>query len=1577
MTSDHDTPQELSPLKRALFAVKDLRARLEAMERVKTEPIAIVGMACRFPGGAVTLDRFWQILDQGIDAIREVPPDRWDVDEYFDPDPDAPGKTYSRGGGFLDEIDGFDAGFFGISPREVVSMDPQQRLLLEVTWEALENAGIAPPSLAGSQAGVFVGIGSNDYGQFSIQHNDPTRFDAYVGTGGASSVAAGRLSYILGLHGPAIALDTACSSSLVAVDLAVQQLRAGKCDLAIAGGVNAILSPATTVYLSRLHALSPSSRCKAFDASADGYVRGEGCGIIVLKRLSAAEAHGDSILAIIRGSATNHDGRSSGLTVPNGQAQQAVIRQALIDARLEPAQVQYIEAHGTGTPLGDPIELRAINAVLGVGRGQDAPLIVGTVKTNIGHLEAAAGIAGVIKVVLAMQHGYIPPSLHFHIPSPHIRWDELPVKVATACTPWPHGEGAAFAGVSSFGFSGTNAHVIIEAAPPGLAELPATDRSVHILTASAATLPALKQLAGQYGDYVDSHAEATVADIAFSANTGRASLEYRVAVTGPSAPELQRGLRAFVAGEDLPSVTHGQAFQADRRKVTFLFAGQGAQYAGMASELYATSPSFRRTLDRCDDVLRPLLPRPLLSVLFPESGSGDEGLIDRTEYTQPALFAIEYALAELWRSWGIEPVAVLGHSVGEYVAACVAGVFSFEDGLRLIAERARLMQKLPEIGSMTAVFASEQSVSSVLDRHPGQLAIAAVNGPDHVVISGGKADVATVVAQLERMDVRTRPLTVSHAFHSPLMDPVLDEFERAVSRVNFLEPRMRLISNLSGQVASGGELSTASYWSRHLREPVKFSASVETLHQFGCECFIEIGPGATLLGMASRCLPEGAGVWLPSLRPGQGDWHQLLKSLSALYVRGVPVDWRAFDRDYVRRRHQLPTYPFQRQRYWLEMPAPVSRPTMRSAADSLYEIDWRPQENVEQGEHSPGTWLIFADATGVAPALTGHLRAAGHRCVTVLSGPRYACDNDTVAVNPESREDFDRLLSELPAGSPLQGIVHLWAVDEHAENPSADDLDRAQSRGCGSVLYLVQALAVRQEAPPQLWLVTRGAQAVDSVSSPTLVAQAPLWGLGRVVGTEYPHLRCTRVDLDPEGVEPATGDLALELRSVDREEDVAFRRGVRFVARLRRREEQSSNGGGQVTPEGTYLVTGGCGGLGLHVAEWLVREGALRVVLTGRSEPSAEALQVIARLRDTGADVNVQRGDVSSETDLRRILSSAPVEGRPLRGVVHAAGMLDDATLAEQTLARFRTVMASKVRGSWLLHQLTAADDLDFFVLFSSAAAVLGSPGQGNYAAANAFLDALAHHRRALGRAALSVNWGPWAESGMAARLGDRERQRLSAHGVESIEAAKGIALMEQLLREHAVQVAVMPFDWSKLLPSDEGMPPSLLRDVVAKTIRPGVHSTVPPDRISGGLAQRLELTPMSEWSDVMTASVRQHVAKVLALPSDSAIPEHTPLTGIGLDSLMALELRNALAAAVGRALPASLVYDCPTIDALSSHLLAMLAPAQTLAAAAPSAPTIDASVNNNGTTSIDGLSQEQIAALLEERLATLGRQLS
>ena len=2130
MSDAPDPTDRRALLKEALAAVEQMQAKLDAERRRASEPIAIVGMACRFPGGAVTPEAYWTLLQDGVDAVGEVPETRWDAGARARLARASDGKALVHYAGLLEGLDRFDPKFFGISPREATTMDPQQRLVLEVVWEALERAGQAPDRLTGSATGVFIGITTGDYADL-VKAAGPAALDVYMATGNAHNAAAGRVSYVLGLNGPAMAVDTACSSSLVAVHLACQSLRIGESRLALAGGVNVILTPDPFVVFSRWGMMAPDGRCKTFDERADGFVRSEGCGIVALKRLSDAQSDGDEILAVIRGSAVNQDGASSGLTVPNGLAQQAVIRQALRVAGVEPADVAYVEAHGTGTALGDPIELEALDAALGTGRPADRPLVVGSVKTNLGHLESASGVAGLMKVVLALQHREIPPHLHFGALTPRVSLRGAVPIVPTTSVPWPPG-GPCIAGVSSFGFSGTNAHVVLEAAPPRPAVAGAvTERPVHVLALSARSEAALGELADRYAERLETMADEQLADVCFTAATGRARFAHRLAVPAATVEQARTALRQ---ARRAPGPRPGRG---GRPRVAFLFSGQGSQRVGMGRQLYDTCPTFRRALDRCAAGLRGEMDRPLLDVMYP--APGQDSPLDQTAYTQPALFSLEYALAETWREWGIVPSAVLGHSVGEYVAACVAGAMSLEDALALIAARGRLMQALPPGGAMAAVLAGQPEVAAALRGRERTLAIAAVNAADNVVISGSAAALEEVLADLAARGLRSRRLNVSHAFHSPLMDPVLDDFAAAVKRVTLSAPRIGLVSNVTGRFVTAEEITTPTYWRRHLRDAVLFAAGVEALRAEGIEAFVEIGPTPTLLGLARRGVAGEAAVWLPSLRHGQEDWRQMLESLGALHVAGADVDWAAFDRPYARRRVVLPTYPFQRERYWVEPGAaePISRelegessraghpfagrrmtsprlsgaafecpvrsdhpsfladhtihgtvvvpgtaylevvrvaageilgsadldleqvtirqpmvlepgagrvvqvivappaasavsvevfsrpagagqpedwqlhatarvghrsaaacehtgdslaaarercadpiptttfyerlaaigldygPTFRGvtelwrgpaeavgrievdaarlpglaayqahpalldaclhlfgavlAADEtaagdvyvpveverfrllrplgarilarasvrrpsrdgslvgdlhvfddagtllacvggvslrrlprvalgravsagwLYGVAWRPKALEPPAIGAPprsAHWIVLADRGGVGAALARQLEAAGARCDVILARD----------VDSSSADGLAFLWSRPTPDRDGVGVVHLWGLDA----PSLDDpsacLPDIQRQGTGSALHVAQAI-VRARANGRLVLVTRGAQRVGAETA-TAPAQAPLWGLGRVIRGEHPELRCVCVDLDPVADPSDPSALATELLHPDGEDEVALRATGRWVARLvpfraggpDRAADQAAMGGpvrleigergvldnlrwapvdrpapgpgqveiqvhasglnfrdvlntlgmypgdagglgsecaglvvrvgsgvesvrvgdpvialtnpafatfvtadaalvvrkpaamtmeegatipiafmtaayalreiarvqpgervlvhaaaggvglaavqvarragaeifatagspskreylaslgvrhvmdsrspdfadqvmertggegvdvvvnsltGEFIPAGlrvlraggrfieigkrgvwdagrvsheypgvayhvlylgeicerdprragealrglvaevaagglaplpqrtfvaaeavdafrymaqarhigkvvitaasapaasappirgdaTYLVTGGLGALGLEVARWLHEEGARHLVLMARGEPSTAAREAIRALEAQGTTIRVARGDVAREGDVRRILDEVAGSLPPIRGVVHAAGVLDDGVLAQQTWSRFERVMAPKVMGAWNLHRLTQELPLDLFVLFSSASALLGAPGQASYVAANCFLDALAHHRRARGRPALSIDWGPWAGAGMAAR--DMQR---GARGVRWIAPDHGRALLASVVREDLAQVAVLSADWAALAAAAPG---TAARPFLADLVRGGDRVPVEvSDRTTGGSSRSgLLAAAGGERERLMGEILRGHFAAVLQT-TVAELEMDDSLSRLGTDSLMAVELKNRIEADTGISIPVTDLLEAPRLGELAAAL--------------------------------------------------------
>lgn len=1473
--------EQLSPEQKLLLQVQ------LGKQRGVPEPIAIVGIGCRFPG-ANHVHSYWQLLQDGKDAVREIPADRWSLPEFYDSDPSQPGKHYCRQGGFLDQIDQFEPEFFGIAPREAVYIDPQQRLLLEVLWEALEDAALPPAQLSGTKTGVFVGASTLDYGQLLLQRAD--RIAPYTTTGLASTMLANRVSYLLNLQGPSLTVDTACSSSLVAVHLACQSLWQGESTLALAGGVNVMLTPSLTIGFSKLTALSPDGRCKAFDAAANGFVRSEGVGVVVLKPLSKALAQGDRIYALIRGGAINQDGRTNGLTAPNREAQERVLLEAYRQARVPLHQVSYIEAHGTGTLLGDPIEAKALGQVFSPSHPLDQPIRIGSVKSNIGHTEAAAGIASLIKVALALKHQQLVPSLHFETPNPYIPFDQLPLRVQTERQPWEGCSEHTIAGVSSFGFGGTNAHIVLQAPPQLSLAVPEMERPCHLLTLSARSETALRALARQYLPLLQASPASALGDLCFTANTGRTNFNYRLVATAATTADLHQSLTEFVAGQ-----ASGGPWQtalpgaSDAPAVVWLFTGQGSQYPGMGQQLYKTQPVFRATLDRCDEILKPYLDAPLLEVLYPSSPADER--LHQTAYTQPALFAVEYALAELWQSWGVRPAAVLGHSIGEYVAACVAGVFSLEDGLKLMAQRGRLMQSLPEIGMMAAVLADTDTVAKLIAPYPETVAIATLNGPKNTVISGLRQDVKTILEACQQQQIPVTPLTVSHAFHSPLMEPILNLFEHGARQISLQPPRIPMVANLTGTFLAPGEIPDARYWRRHAREAVRFAEGLATLHARGYTHFLEIGPQPVLSRLGQQCLPQLNGQWLPSLRRRRPDWSMLSASLSQLYLEGVTIDWRGFDQPYGRQKRSLPTYPFQRQRYWIDLPSvPEPAAVPSTPATEAYVLRWQPQAAaMAQRPVQSGRWLIWAEADDVWQCIAPAVQAQGGVPLRVTLGANFAqLQPDHYQIAAGSDRPCQALFSTLAQQDiPTPTQILYFSPDS---DPDLEWLEQPLS----PLLSLLQELAAQPTASERtkLWLVSQGIQAVTPQDVVTNLSQAMLWGLGRTLRLEHPEFWGGLVDWFRANTDPALAaqTLVAHILAADGEDEAAIRQGQRWVPRLQPLSLPSVPEQTPLQASATYLITGGTGALGQQLTQWLVTRGARHLVLLSRRGSHPDLETALAPLRSQGAEIWVEAVDVADADALARLLTRVQQQLPPLKGIFHAAGVLADGFLINQTPEQFHRVMPAKLQGAWNLHQLTQTLELDWFVLFSSIAALLGSPGQSNYSAANAGLDALAHYRQQQGLAALSIGWGPWQEAGMAV---DQQPAAAawSQRGMPPLAVDAGLQWLTTLLDQPltAPHVGIAGIDWPRLQRYLPLVPP-VLADV-AGVVHPSESQEEPQPTVeaSSDLLQRLLWLDESDRVTELVAYFQTQVAQVMGL--NGPVPLDRPLLDLGIDSLMTMDL--------------------------------------------------------------------------------------
>jgi acyl transferase domain-containing protein len=1794
------------------------------------EPIAIVGIGCRFPG-ANGPDEFWNLLHDGVDAITEVPPDRWDVDDLYDADPTAPGKMVTRWGGFLDDVDRFDRDFFGISPREASAIDPQQRLLLEVAWEALDDAGQVSTTLAGSDTGVFVGISTYDYAL--LQAPRLRGIDAYFGTGVALSVAANRISYMLDLRGPSLAVDTACSSSLVAVHTACQSLWSGESQLAIAGGVNVILSPSFAINFTKAGVMAPDGRCKTFDARADGYVRGEGAGIVVLKPLERALADHDPIRAVIRGGAVGQDGRTNGLMAPSGRSQEDLLRAAYRHSGVSPGDVDYVEAHGTGTSLGDTMEAQALGNVVGQDRDAERPCVVGAVKSNIGHLEAAAGIAGVIKTALMLEHRQIPPSLHVENPNPRIDFESLRLRVARAREPWQRHEGPVRAGVSSFGFGGTGAHIVLEEAPP----CPDADggRSqqdgVVLLPISARTPEALRQAAERHLSVLTANGDGDhdLSDLAYTAGVRRSHHRHRLALVASTGDGAADQLAAFLAGEPHAGMTAGDTGPR-RRRLAFVCSGQGPVWWPLDPALREESPLLT-TLEECDRLIRAQAGWSLLEQLWADK---DACRLDETDFCQPALFAMQVALANLWRSWGITPDAVVGHSMGEVAAAHLSGALSLDDAVRVICHRGRVIRTVSGAGRMAFIDLSADAIGDELRGLEERLSLAAVNAPTSSVISGDPEAVEEVTTRLRERGVFCRILeSVDFASHSPHMDPLKGDLADALRDLTPTSPRLPMYSTVTGKVADDGALDGA-YWAENIRAPVLFAAAVDGLLDDGHDVFVELAPHPVLLpsiAQSAQARGQETAV-LPSLRRDEPPRDVMLTSLGALYAGGFEPAWTALYPE-PRRPVRLPGYPWQRERCWLPAPGgppsypgetsghpllghhlqladaagshvwentvsaaapaflddhrvqgvavlpgaawlemalaaaaeadggratvltavelqrilalddagaatiqlrtsaangagarfqayarpaddtrrrpewtlhatgtiapggpaaedisaldlnavrarcanPIAladlyaamgsrgleygpafqaveqlwrgerealavlaappevepdigaygihpvlldaglqvlaaaiqedtdaddrrpyvplaidrvvaqlagasaphrlwaharmRPDGQAAAASvvgdvwladddgrsilvlegvhvrrvdsdvrppasaaldraLYEVRWLRRERVapQRSDQSTGGWLVFADSRGVGPALAARLAEAGEPAVLVTPGDGYDdADPDRIAIRPDDGDEVRRAVGAARQQmGALRGVVHLWSLDDAAaEQDGTAGLRAAQQRGAVTALHLVQALAA--DAPQaRLWLATSGVHGIDGSSTPVSVAQAPLWGLGRVAALEHPELRPTLVDLDP-ALDAATVEwIAEELRADDAETQVAFRAGERHVARLVRPESPRTAPVDVVREEATYLVTGGLGALGLLVARWLVERGARHLVLVGRRSADDAAEQELRTLRDAGAEVRVARADVSDEQALAQVLADAATSMPPLRGVVHAAGVLDDATLGTLNPARLLAVLEPKVAGGWNLHHLTADLPLDFFVMFSSLAGVLGSPGQGNYAAANAFLDTLASLRTAQGRPALSIAWGPWENTGLSVRP-EGVGRFVARAGVEGIAPASGVDWLGRLLGLKTPQIAVALVDWERWATASAAS--LLVSELVAAAGTAQTDDAAPVTADGGPRRGTLTVDDLlaadpADRQGLLESYLHVAIAKALEMTPEQLDAEQ-PLTGAGLDSLVAVGMKNRVEVDLGLSLPLAAALEGASLRQLAVQMLA------------------------------------------------------
>ncbi|NVI97752.1 type I polyketide synthase [Myxococcus sp. AM009] len=1709
-------------LSRATAALRQLQEQLDAVVRSQREPIAIIGMACRLPGDVHDPSGLWELLRSGRDAIGEIPRERWDFDAFYDAKPQVAGKMYTRHGGFLKRVEDFDRGFFDISEREAVQMDPQHRFTLEVTWEALESAGQRLEQLEGSRTGVFLGLSAQDFMLQNMHSGDPRRIDPYAGTGTTASVAAGRISYVFGWMGPSMTLDTACSSSLVSVHQAIRSLRTRECDLAVAGGVSLILAPQNNIYFSLLMSQAPDGRCKTFDAAANGFVRSEGCGMVVLKRLSEALRDGDPIAAVIRGSAINHDGRSNGLTAPNGRAQQMVIKEALRDAGLEPQEVGYVEAHGTGTKLGDPIELAALSAVYGQGRTADAPIAIGSLKTNMGHLEPAAGIAGLIKAALVVRNREVPPHLHLKTPNPLFDWTHAPLRVLTAHSPWFGTDAPARAAVSAFGFSGTNAHVILEGPPAREARQEAPDGAhLHLVPVSARSEAALRAQLARYADWLERTPGLSLEDFAHTAGARRSHHRFRAAVAGRSRDEIAAALRQ-------QSLRPGPwSAPTEPPRIAWAFTALPGHWRAFAAKLLASEPRFAQTCRQWSNRFQARLGVKLDDWLAGESLPAETpaGL----DVSVPGRFVFTVALAELWRAWGVVPEAVLGHGEALLAAAFVAGrlspdavatalesaarresparaswsaslpiqaaglpLYSTVSGgwlqgheltvagasgeslrghvARLIREGHGLLLELgaelpspdatlqsiqvasiPEDGepaaalrrALTHVYMAGASLSwgtlsgergqcvplpSYAWQHealwPGGVSRREARGPNtawlHPLVQRCTRRDAQEVHFASELSTRSHPELRDHQVQGRIVFPGAGYFEMAraactlasdstdveLRDVDIVQMLPLGSEKTSVQVVVKGDAFTITSQDENGRSRVHakghHGAPLRDVGGAGWPDLRERGvadEGATQVGpegmkgfyamLTSRGLDYGpAFALVERLRHDTRRFHSWLRPVTAAEGSETRQDIPPALLDAAF--HGLAVVEPPDAAGGTYVPVGVKRLRFRGtprgatevlgqwsteaptqgvrvcdllvrdvAGDCIAEVEGFRVKSLRQvpesgrdDEPAPAletyvpTWVraetpsarearpldgvrrvaVFSDTGGLGDRLCATLSARGTPWVKVLVGEHSRrVDDSTFIVAPKTPGSV--LTDAIAACSH---VVYLWALGVSTPE-TARSVDEAQALTCAGPLALAQAMG-RMKQQARILFVTRHAQQVEPSSGVPGLSQAPLWGFGRSLAQELPERYGGLLDLDGGPLDAQVDELLSALNTEAGEDQRCLREGERWVLRMQPAPlpEVADATRGGLRADAHYLITGGLGDLGLHVAEWMARSKAGHVTLVGRRAPEAAKQARIDAMRTLGLQVHVVQADITDREQVRALVEQLP--GPPLRGVIHAAAELADGLLRQHTWESFSRAFTAKVQGALWLDQATRAHTLDFFWMFSSASAVLGSAGQSNYAAANAWLDALALARRASGLPATSINWGPWAGTGLMAQVGGR--QGMERQGVSLIAPERGIECLPSLLSGTAPQVVIGRFAWAKLA-------------TMLHTSRFGWLAALggAGAEARGAVARgMLDALPASERREAVTALILRLAAQLLpGNRSSNEIHPDRALFELGLDSLAALHLKDGLQRELSHELPSVVVFDSPTIAELATHLLKSIwgedteaRPASSAQAAAP-----------------------------------------
>lgn len=1462
--------------------------------------VAIVGMACRFPD-AQSPEAFWQNILRGHESVRPlsdvelavagVDPDVWKADNYV--------RAASR----LSGIEQFDADFFGITPREAALLDPQHRLFLESCWHALEDAGYAARSKR-VLTGIYAGCGPNTYLTQNVAPSHDFRKEGMLDSmpgfqamlGNDKDYLSTRTAYKLGLKGPAINIQTACSTSLVALHLASRGLQTCECDLALAGGVTILVPDGAGYTYQDAMILSSDGHCRPFDAKANGTVFGSGVGVLALRRLEDALADGDTIHAVIKGSAINNDGGDKvSFSAPSVDGQASVIRQALEAADVSPDAISYIETHGTGTLLGDPIEIEALANVFTERTAEAGPITIGSVKSNLGHLIAAAGVASVIKTVMAMKAKTLPPSINFNTPNREIDFDHLPFTVNTSPKPWIADQPLR-AGVSSFGVGGTNAHVVLEQAPENQSvPLPSAPTAPLVLALSARNPAALRELTDKAIKRLTDAEGSELHSICYTAGVGRQAFEYRLFSVADNAQQLASALRTAV--DDIQFVD-----PSEDRSVAALFTGQGGQSEAMGRALYDSEPVFREIIDACSIVLERHLERPLLDVLYGDASHSR--LVHDTAYTQPALFAVEYALYKLWKSRGIEPRIVLGHSVGEYVAACVAGVFSLEDGLRLIAKRGALMSALPRNGTMLAVSAAPGIVRQEIGDLVDLVSIAAENGPLNTVVAGDVHAIERLAKKFTARGTVTTRLKVSHAFHSPLMVPILEEFHAFAETIAFHPPKKALISNVTSKLADSS-IASAKYWTDHIRQPVLFHQSLLAAREIGATVFLEMGPHPVLCGMGQAALADeddDETRFIPSLHRDMDDRKAMAVSTGRLFCAGIPPDWSAFCPTEARRIVDFPLYPFQRRRFWIEAES-VDRPVWHCRRE------WMPIDRPKRLQvDAEGRWLIVGDAGGLAGRLAEAISTKwGGKPQTAIIVTPGKGDTETSdgswKADLRSETGVHALVDRLrdPPAPPIKGVLFTATGSDDRADPATASPARASTAKLLEVARLQQAMSEHPDlAQAKLWIVGQGARQLPhatatkatrtDISSLSLTSAA-LHGLAMVLANEHPDSWGGDIDLS-EAPEATEIEGILPLLIAARAEMAYALRGEQTYA-LRIVGTEPSKTDVPIDPENVYLVTGGLGALGAQVAQWLIDRGARRLLLVGRNLDGRAKAEALGRLRESGVEVAACAADVADLSAMSKIISDLTNAGRRLGGVVHTAGVVEDGMVSSiDAAAPLERALRPKLDGTLVLDQLTREIPLDFFICFSSISALLGMKGQAGYVAANAAMNHIVERRNALGLPGLSIEWGPWSQAGMAANLDDQFRRRLMDFGLFGIDTQDGLDRLGALLGTTGT-ITAAPVMWKRYAQKQYGTVPSVLREFLTQTDGLPAGAVTAPD--AGTLAGMFASVEETEREGAILTFLRERVAKLLGVSDMASLPVDEALNRMGFDSLTTIEFRNSL----------------------------------------------------------------------------------